>query len=436
MDTIERRKLFELKPHPKNNEVFGDPRLVPEYAEIKESIRQNGLQEPIIIKRDGTILSGHLRYSALMELALESGKLSHEADALVRVHPEFIDKADEFAYLFAANIERRQLSPKQIASAYKALLDAADDPKAKKKKGFPLKVKRQVTRERIARMLNVSLRVADNVSVIFQTPGVPADILELVEAKALKVPLVADAVRYAIKEALRRDPNLENIEVNPVDVQAYIHNPPVRKTTVSDIIRGVKPVSEPVMVEDVPITTYATRFSSLPAPFSPKQKITDMVLNGVEWSERGFCDRSMPLHEAINRVRQRLHDAFEHTTVVREEKVDAALDALLERITQYMRVTGKRVSVHISESPRLHERLLALRACLEEEDPDLDLNTHRNLLTDIAAKARERSLSLRRHSKAKITVSLPKPKKLEFNSEVEFILSVIGEDTLVSLSPN
>jgi hypothetical protein len=62
MDKIELRKIGSLRLHPDNVAIFGPPTEEPNYEEIREDIKRRGLQEPLIILDDGTILSGNIRY--------------------------------------------------------------------------------------------------------------------------------------------------------------------------------------------------------------------------------------------------------------------------------------------------------------------------------------------------------------------------------------
>lgn len=63
---VEYRKLSEIKPYEKN------PRKNDEAVPyVKNSIEQFGFRVPIIVDKDGVIVSGHTRYKAANELGLE-----------------------------------------------------------------------------------------------------------------------------------------------------------------------------------------------------------------------------------------------------------------------------------------------------------------------------------------------------------------------------
>ncbi len=61
---IEKRKLADLKPHPKNPREFTEKGM----KDLENSINSIGFMQPININQDGTILSGHARALKLKEM--------------------------------------------------------------------------------------------------------------------------------------------------------------------------------------------------------------------------------------------------------------------------------------------------------------------------------------------------------------------------------
>ena len=57
-------KLSELSPNPINDEIYSPTDL----TELKSSIKQNGLLEPICCTKKMVIVSGHRRYYAMKQL--------------------------------------------------------------------------------------------------------------------------------------------------------------------------------------------------------------------------------------------------------------------------------------------------------------------------------------------------------------------------------
>lgn len=109
MDKIEFRKIGSLHVHPKNTEWWGNPTKELNYKEICEDIAKRGIQEPLIIKDDGTILSGNIRYAGKLASDIQKGmtlEVAKEQLVPVRIHPEFESEADEILYLLDANIKR------------------------------------------------------------------------------------------------------------------------------------------------------------------------------------------------------------------------------------------------------------------------------------------------------------------------------------------
>jgi hypothetical protein len=61
---LEKRKLIDLKPHPKNPRQFTEKGM----KDLENSINSIGFMQPININQDGTILSGHARAMKLKEM--------------------------------------------------------------------------------------------------------------------------------------------------------------------------------------------------------------------------------------------------------------------------------------------------------------------------------------------------------------------------------
>lgn len=112
---IEVRDLRRLKPHPRQSVDFGD---LPDHvfaAQVKQ-IKRRGLTEKIEILPDGTIISGHQRWRALLKLGYREYK--------VRVRYDLADASDEDVEreFLLANTVRRQLTPlRQVKHALRVL---------------------------------------------------------------------------------------------------------------------------------------------------------------------------------------------------------------------------------------------------------------------------------------------------------------------------
>ena len=59
-----RKRLSSIKPSPENHQLYRPTSDDPDISALAESIRKNGLQEPLIVTQDDFIISGHRRYAA------------------------------------------------------------------------------------------------------------------------------------------------------------------------------------------------------------------------------------------------------------------------------------------------------------------------------------------------------------------------------------
>ena len=66
---MQKLKVAELKPHPRNNEFFDDM-TGDKWEEFLKSIETSGVIEPVIITQDKVIVSGHQRIRACKELGI------------------------------------------------------------------------------------------------------------------------------------------------------------------------------------------------------------------------------------------------------------------------------------------------------------------------------------------------------------------------------
>jgi ParB family chromosome partitioning protein len=111
-----------------------NPRIHPEkeaFAELKKSIRENGLLQPIVVRAvDGkfTIVGGHRRFAALCELAKEHA----DEERFQRVPALVIDVAESMVGVLqlAENVNRADLAPVEVGAAIAAAIESgssADD---------------------------------------------------------------------------------------------------------------------------------------------------------------------------------------------------------------------------------------------------------------------------------------------------------------------
>ncbi len=198
----EMRSLSELRPHPENATIFGDPSESDQFKSILESIRKFGIWEPLIIKSDGTILSGHLRRLCAERLKLKS--------VPVRVHEPFAAFRDEVAFVIRSNTDRRQLTKWEIALAFKRLKELPKEQGGTKKKmGRPPKgqqkspakrgLSKDASAEDAASVLGVGKDEARALETVFTTPGVPDELKRAVNDEVIAPTPAAKAVRTEAK---------------------------------------------------------------------------------------------------------------------------------------------------------------------------------------------------------------------------------------------
>lgn len=118
--------IADLRPHPENETIFGNAKDSPEYDRIRKSIKTRGLDEPIVVRPDGTILSGHLRVEVYKEL----GKKYIEA----RERDFGGDYYAELRFVVGSNTDRRHLTPEQIAWGFDRLTKLAKEHGGTKRK--------------------------------------------------------------------------------------------------------------------------------------------------------------------------------------------------------------------------------------------------------------------------------------------------------------
>jgi site-specific DNA-methyltransferase (adenine-specific) len=97
----------ELKPHPINIEIYGM-----EVADLDfvENIRVNGIREPIVIKDDNTIMSGHRRWMAAKDLKLDKVTCRIE---------KYSDSVEELEALLDYNRQREKSPSQKINEKHK-----------------------------------------------------------------------------------------------------------------------------------------------------------------------------------------------------------------------------------------------------------------------------------------------------------------------------
>jgi hypothetical protein len=252
MDKIELRKIGSLRLHPDNVAIFGHPQDEPNYEEIREDIRKRGLQEPLIILSNGTILSGHIRFISVCWAMEQDGLIKDQIDEqviAVRVHEDFDSKEEELEYLMSANEKRRQLDPRRIATSLERLEQVIESSWVDKKG-----VKKSDALKGLADRLGTSHKLAKNYRIIFGSKIVPDEVKDRVNSKGLSPSAVLEAIKFAEETAKR-----ESRAPSMADVDAYIKHPKA-KVSLADTVRQ--------MTKGTTVTTSTGSPSPTPKPES------------------------------------------------------------------------------------------------------------------------------------------------------------------------
>lgn len=236
---IEERRLDELRPHPEQASIFGDPTADPSFPELLSSLRKHGQSTPLLIKADGTILCGHARVAALDVLK--------RATADVRVVTVENYRA-EIELMIRDNTDRKQLTDRQKAFAFNRLRTLAkEDGGTKPKHGGDRKSERakvETDQAPPGRGLNRSKEPAAEDAAA--TLGISADTGRRLEEVFIKedvpepVKAAVDAGQVAVKtaaEAIKTERKRQGGEItDPVPLAAWAEEKAAKKAPVTPLV--------------------------------------------------------------------------------------------------------------------------------------------------------------------------------------------------------
>lgn len=112
MELVQMSKQIQLKVNPEYEKLI-PPLTKQEYEEIKYSIQQDGLWNPITINSSNVVLDGHNRFKICQELGIEPRT----------VVKDFINKLLEKKFVIECNLKRRHLNDFQKAELAIPLLE-------------------------------------------------------------------------------------------------------------------------------------------------------------------------------------------------------------------------------------------------------------------------------------------------------------------------
>ena len=117
MSTIVRKKISELKPHPRNEEIYGKNESI---DELVATMRKSGVVTTLTITDNDVIIAGHRRWKSCKQLVAEGDKRFCEVNCEVR---EFDDEWEELEYLVINN-NSREKTMEQKAREAQVLIEA------------------------------------------------------------------------------------------------------------------------------------------------------------------------------------------------------------------------------------------------------------------------------------------------------------------------
>ncbi len=111
-----RKRLDELTPHPRNEEIYG---VNEDVSALVEKIRKSGVVTTLIITDDNVIISGNRRWKSCKQLVVEGDKRFCSVNCEVKT---FDSEEDELEYLVICN-DTREKTKEQKAREAQMLLE-------------------------------------------------------------------------------------------------------------------------------------------------------------------------------------------------------------------------------------------------------------------------------------------------------------------------
>lgn len=199
----ETRRLEELSEHPRQQELAGDISEAA-LAELARDMKNRGLQQPIEILRDGTIVAGHQRVKAAKKLGWT------EIEVVIRDDLAEADDPEVLFHLVADNALRRQADAIATARAYRALKELDQHREWNDLRHDD----RRDTRDRIGKVLGKTGRNLDRLVQLLDLPRSIQDAVsrkELTQTAAYKIRELSDRNQQEIATAITEGRPVEEI---------------------------------------------------------------------------------------------------------------------------------------------------------------------------------------------------------------------------------
>jgi len=185
------------------NRVYFDDLVGMEFEELKNSIRDNGINEPLTVMKSSsnkyTILSGNQRYRAALDLELK------KLPCIIR---QFDDPGDVAVFIVECNVRRRHLSISQRA---RALAELFKKTKGRNKKDRIKKVAdvAQTGQKKTAKLISIHEQLIPELKSIVKG-------LNVSEKELYTISQLSHEIQYAMYESMKN--------MAKVDIKSEINN--------------------------------------------------------------------------------------------------------------------------------------------------------------------------------------------------------------------
>ncbi|RKZ56249.1 MAG: hypothetical protein DRR16_15525 [Candidatus Parabeggiatoa sp. nov. 3] len=292
-------RLEELKPHPRNVEIYGDENV----NDLVEQIRTTGWLKPIVISPEMNIISGHRRWKAAQQLEWERVPVEIQ---------EFESDEDELRRLLNENVNREKTPTQKTREMrlWKTVYNLQRKGKAKRDKKPQDNKRRNVTTQKeAAQKAGISSeRLASDLDKVVQYID---DLKSQNKVKAAKILTVFndDAPTSALRFIIDDDPDgkvLESLASDAVkyeqimkgdlrlrNIRSALKKPEVakavqREVTKPELVKTAQS-TKPDKVSDPQYTLLNECITATKAlqvlPIQPK----DVAQNGQYWKELLEC---------------------------------------------------------------------------------------------------------------------------------------------------
>lgn len=275
-----------LKVHPRNTEFFDDI-SGDDYEQFRDSILAEGILHKLIVAPDMTIISGHQRYKAALDLNFET--------VPVEVREDLLDEDAKLRVLLAANFGRKKNSDtkqRKVADEYVRLrgYGQGGDRKSKGQDGL-LKLsdiaKELGTSEKsLKRMLRIERNLTDSMK-------------DLLDTGVISKTLAADTI--AALTAEEQEELIANLDVTKK----------ITKQKVDSYIEKIKELeqkAENPVVQVIDKTDYTTIDS-----YKKKVKDLEAELSSLKSKEKSL-EKLQKLTEAENKSLKKIQDEIRDLT--------------------------------------------------------------------------------------------------------------------------